>query len=176
MEKLFILEGNRKRPAEMVKCDNCNKEFLKGTKYIKRNEKLGHNIYCSKECSQEAQKDRVLLTCSYCGKEFERAKNKLNKSKSGHYFCNSECKNAAQQVYKNTKTISEILPAHYGTGTSNYREIALRELGAVCNRCGYDKCTASLQVHHKNYNHKDNDIDNLEVLCANCHTEEHYGE
>jgi 5-methylcytosine-specific restriction endonuclease McrA len=42
-----------------------------------------------------------------------------------------------------------------------------------CSKCGYDK---SLHVHHKSYKYVGNDhlhLDNLEVLCCNCHNAEH---
>lgn len=41
-----------------------------------------------------------------------------------------------------------------------------------CERCAYDKYEI-LHVHHKNRNHKDNEIENLELICPNCHYEEH---
>jgi predicted HNH restriction endonuclease len=31
-----------------------------------------------------------------------------------------------------------------------------------------------LNVHHKDWNHENNDLGNLELLCPNCHSEEHY--
>lgn len=56
------------------------------------------------------------------------------------------------------------------------RAIKLRlldERGARCQRCGYDK-KEILQVHHKDRNTKNNDQANLEIICPNCHYEEHY--
>jgi hypothetical protein len=40
-----------------------------------------------------------------------------------------------------------------------------------CERCGFNG--QALHIHHKDRNHKNNKIDNLEVLCANCHHIEH---
>ncbi|MDD3531197.1 MAG: HNH endonuclease [Candidatus Pacebacteria bacterium] len=45
--------------------------------------------------------------------------------------------------------------------------------GARCERCGYDK-KEIINVHHKDWNHGNNNLDNLELLCPNCHAEEHY--
>ncbi len=43
-----------------------------------------------------------------------------------------------------------------------------------CSKCGYNKYKGSLHIHHKNGNSKNNDLDNLEVLCSNCHFEFHH--
>jgi 5-methylcytosine-specific restriction endonuclease McrA len=40
-----------------------------------------------------------------------------------------------------------------------------------CERCGFTGL--ALHIHHKDRNHKNNNLDNLEVLCANCHHIEH---
>jgi len=69
---------------------------------------------------------------------------------------------------------------------------AMEYLGGKCSKCGYDKCTASLDFHHKDMETKDDGISNkinrrkvrtLEqlipeldkcvLLCSNCHRELH---
>ncbi len=45
--------------------------------------------------------------------------------------------------------------------------------GNVCERCGYNK-TEILQVHHKDRNRNHNELGNLELICPNCHYEEHH--
>lgn len=45
--------------------------------------------------------------------------------------------------------------------------------GERCERCSYARVEI-LQVHHKNRNRKDNELKNLELICPNCHFEEHY--
>lgn len=45
--------------------------------------------------------------------------------------------------------------------------------GNVCERCDYDK-PEILQVHHRDSNQANNELDNLELLCPNCHAEEHH--
>ena len=42
-----------------------------------------------------------------------------------------------------------------------------------CERCGLSIWLGGiipLELHHKNGNHWDNDLDNLEILCPNCHS------
>jgi len=49
----------------------------------------------------------------------------------------------------------------------------MEERGTKCERCGYKKYEI-LHVHHKNRNRNDNSMENLEIICPNCHYEEHY--
>ena len=49
----------------------------------------------------------------------------------------------------------------------------LKHRGNVCERCSYNKFEI-LQVHHKNRDRNNNDLKNLELVCPNCHFEEHY--
>ncbi len=56
-----------------------------------------------------------------------------------------------------------------------FRVIKLRLLekrGNSCARCTYNKYEI-LQVHHKDRNRNNNKLDNLELICPNCHYEEH---
>ncbi len=48
-----------------------------------------------------------------------------------------------------------------------------RGLLSECNRCGYNKIKNILGVHHKDRDRHNNNMNNLEVLCPNCHSEEH---
>ena len=69
----------------------------------------------------------------------------------------------------------------YGKGSPKDKAKALKSLktqllrlrGIKCERCGYKKFEI-LQIHHKDRNRNDNSIDNLELICPNCHYEEHY--
>ena len=65
---------------------------------------------------------------------------------------------------------------------------AVKRHGGKCERCGYNKCIDALQFHHKDANKKEFGLANgithsweeylaesmkCELLCANCHAEEH---
>jgi len=57
-----------------------------------------------------------------------------------------------------------------------FRYIKLRlieERGGACQRCGYAKVEI-LHVHHRDRNRLNNDSLNLEIICPNCHYEEHH--
>lgn len=49
----------------------------------------------------------------------------------------------------------------------------LKDRGTSCEKCGYDK-KEILHVHHKDRNRNNNNLSNLELICPNCHYENHY--
>jgi 5-methylcytosine-specific restriction endonuclease McrA len=73
------------------------------------------------------------------------------------------CSKACSNTYFRTQ-----IPGGY-----KYRQKALDYYGAKCMSCGYDASIKALEVHHIDSNRKNNSIDNLNVLCANCHTITH---
>lgn len=45
-----------------------------------------------------------------------------------------------------------------------------------CECCGLSEWIGKpipLELHHKDFNHYNNSLDNLQVLCANCHMQAH---
>jgi hypothetical protein len=143
-----------------LQCDNC------GAEYVRQKRFRASVDGCNPQCLSILKGTRITLTCSHCSKQFDRAKSKLLNSKSELYFCSRDCKDKAQSY------IVEIQPSHYGTGLSSYRLKALNYYGSFCSRCGYSNIFA-LEVHHKDRNRENNEINNLEVLCCNCHKLEH---
>jgi 5-methylcytosine-specific restriction endonuclease McrA len=51
-----------------------------------------------------------------------------------------------------------------------------RDLIKQCADCGYCEVPEILVIHHIDRNHKNNLLENLKVLCPNCHAIEHYVE
>lgn len=145
----------------------------------------------------EQSKRNPNTTCFNCLKPIYRRPVEISR---GRVFCSSECYGVANrkespcvvcgtliQAHENKKTCSRSCAnknragVHYRTGSSkdkvkDQRAIKLRVFaakGEKCERCAYDK-KEILNVHHKDRNHGNNDLDNLELLCPNCHAEEHY--
>lgn len=153
-------------------CLNCKNEFDAPIREINR----GYGKFCSLSCSSQynakLRKSKLLpnTSCAYCGVNFHIPPNKLGSSKSGLHFCCREHKDLAQRI----GGIKEIQPSHYGQELS-YRKKALRYLPHKCTRCDYDKNIVALAVHHKDGDHNNNALFNLEFLCMNCHAIEHWG-
>jgi 5-methylcytosine-specific restriction endonuclease McrA len=158
-----------------ILCQHCGKAFEARKADVKR----GFAKYCSFACSGLACKARRKaqqvpnLVCAWCKANFYRQPGRAGKnSRSGLSFCSRQCKDQAQQL----GGLSEIQPDHYGTldTTKEYRLIAFRHLPNRCNRCGYDKFPAVLEVHHQDRNRENNKLENLEILCPTCHEEHHF--
>lgn len=169
LPSLIIIKEIVKMSTVKVNCKNCSIEFATEKKYISR----GEGKFCSIRCGaiyNGAQKKTNNKTCAWCFKPFYRKPSKAP-SKSGLYFCCRKHKDMAQRM----EGLEDLQPEHYGTGLSSrsYRYKALERYGHCCNRCHYDKNLDVLEVHHKDRDRANNHISNLEVLCKNCHHEEH---
>lgn len=127
----------------------------------------GKQKYCSPKCSSKAQCNKIKLNCNFCEKEFEISPSKLKKSKSGLHFCSRECKDLAQSIDYSILKIK-----HYDNGSACYRTKAFRHKDNECEDCGESQ-KFMLIVHHINGDRTNNSLDNLEILCRNCHTKRH---
>jgi len=182
MHRLVIVEYENYRERKLlhmslrkINCLQCEKECFVETREINR----GNGKFCSRNCSSQHRVANMTtptpnVKCSYCSIEFYINNSKKENSRSGLYFCCREHKDLAQRI----GGIKAIQPDHYGEINSNYRTIAFRVYNKPqkCERCEYSVNEAAIIIHHKDRNRSNNDIDNLEVLCCNCHAIEHWGE
>ena len=162
-EKIEKDTQGKNRAYNYYSCDYCRDEYKKQKRFMGST----REHYCSTSCYNE-DKVRIKVTCAHCGILFSKNPSKVNASSSGLHFCCREHKDLAQSYIK------EIQPNHYGTGSTNYRSKAFKIYGKICSVCGYANEHA-LEVHHIDKNRDNNDISNLKVLCANCHTLTHKG-
>lgn len=144
------------------KCIVCGNEFWTPKHmFLKRKS-------CSRKCGKKSRSIRI--TCAWCKKEIWRAPCKIKK----FMFCSRDCKELAQSI-EGGEAFSTMRPYHYKDGLSAYQKRAKKVYGKKCNRCGYSKNEAALQAHHVDYDRSNNSIENLEILCANCHAIETWG-
>ncbi len=132
-------------------CLICN------TKFIHKSARCNTAKYCSNPCRYIAHKDKgnTQYECQYCHKSFRAPLSTKRK------FCSKQCVN---------KTSHFTFKPSF---TTVRKAMLRRNLINHCNRCGYDADIRILGIHHKDHNHDNNDFNNLEILCANCHSLEH---
>ncbi|MEK7613378.1 MAG: HNH endonuclease [Patescibacteria group bacterium] len=137
------------------------------------------------------------IGCSVCGTKIYRRPSEI---KRGRVFCGQKCYAQAQRKEKpcvicekpilaqlHKKTCSRScanknragIKYHIGrpkdkVATQRALKIRLLQLrGVECERCQYSR-KEILHVHHKDRDRSNNDLLNLELICPNCHYEEHY--
>jgi len=139
-----------------VECLVCGKEIYRRPVELERS---NHRAFCSSACYGKA--NRKETPCVVCSKMIMAGANKKT--------CSRACANIHRTGLK------------YRVGGSKskvksqkaLRIRLLKARGQCCERCGYNK-VGVLQVHHKNRNKHDNSLENLELICPNCHYEDHF--
>jgi hypothetical protein len=140
-----------------AKCLVCSKPIYKRPIEIERNK---GRVFCGQACFGISCRKET--PCIVCGKP--KLANRHKKT------CSHACAN------KNRAKIIEKAKGFHKDNVKNARALKLRLIkirGNCCERCGYNKVEI-LQVHHKDENRKNNHLDNLELICPNCHFEQHY--
>ncbi len=136
-------------------CGVCSKAIYRRPCEMEKN---SGNAYCSMKCYGISC--RRELPCAACGKLILAGWNKKT--------CSRTCANKQRAGISYTGPRKDKVVSQ--------RSLKLRLLsarGTQCERCGYRKPEV-LQVHHKDRNRGNNNLDNLALICPNCHYEEHY--
>lgn len=157
----WIIEDGKRRRARYFICESCGLNFL-GRLNSKRK-------FCSSLCSRKIKDEkRIDVNCACCGSIFSILKSR-SRSKSGYYFCTRRCKDQSQRI----GGIKEIMPPHYGTSKGQHLWKLLKsDAQSQCAGCQEPR-KFLLVIHHKDGNRKNNLLENLEVVCANCHIIRH---
>jgi len=169
-------------------CNYCSVEYeVKAS----RSEK---SKYCSRSCCLKGNTTRVKLTCGICSKDFEVIACRGGNAK----YCSKECRLTQRRIgFKQSRNClyckAEFItpkgrkkkycsiqcfhkekikgvPPSFAAARSSMKKGGLI---SECARCGYNENTCVLGIHHKDRNRENNERDNLEVLCANCHSLAH---
>ncbi len=74
-----------------LSCEYCKETYLISSKYITyiARKNKPKRKYCSKQCSENATKTRVLLQCFNCNKNFYKLPSEVKKTKN--HFCSRSC-------------------------------------------------------------------------------------
>lgn len=138
-------------------CIICQKAIYKRPSQIEKNEK---GVFCSRTCFGISCRKEI--PCLVCGKLILSG---LNKS-----TCSRKCSNIHRTgiKYKLSEPRKDKVKSQ-----QSLKMRLLKSRGTVCEKCGYDKYEI-LQIHHKDRDRNNNDLSNLELICPNCHYEEHF--
>ena len=137
-------------------CWICKKSIYKRPSQI---EASGEKLFCSLACNGIfCRKNKACLICQ-----------KLIPAGLNKKTCSRSCSNKHREGIK------------YKIGSPRDKAILFRVLklkllekrGKICARCTYNKYEI-LQIHHKDRDRKNNSLGNLELICPNCHYEEHF--
>ncbi|MBU2101344.1 HNH endonuclease [Patescibacteria group bacterium] len=148
--------GEQYKRKPNTECVICRNPIYRRPSEIQKNRS---RVFCSQACYGKAC--RKEKPCIVCGALILAGLNKKT--------CSRGCANKHREGIK------------YGIGrpkdkVKTQRSLKIRLLGLrgkQCEKCSYNKFEI-LNVHHKNRDNKDNRLENLELICPNCHAEEHY--
>lgn len=137
-------------------CVICNKPIYRRPVQL---QKTNGKAYCTMACYGISCRNEI--PCLVCGKPILGGLHKKT--------CSRSCSNTyrAGIKYKIGRPRDKVVMERA------MKIRLLEERGKKCEKCGYNKYEI-LQVHHKNRNRKDNSRKNLELICPNCHYEEHF--
>ncbi len=137
-------------------CFICKKSIYRRPNQIERN---NGKVFCNTICYGISQRKEV--PCLVCGKLILAGFNKKT--------CSRSCANVQRAGIKYTG----IRPKDKVKSQQALKLRLIEARGQKCERCDYAKYEI-LQVHHKDRNRQNNNLENLALICPNCHYEEHF--
>jgi hypothetical protein len=138
-----------------TKCLVCSTSIYRRPSEIKQNQ---GKVFCTMVCyGAFSRKEKP---CAVCKKPILASFNKKT------------CSRACSNIYRAGIKYNIGRPKDKVRSQQALKIRLLEERGRVCERCEYDKYQI-LEVHHRNRNRQDNNLENLLLICPNCHAEEH---
>lgn len=107
------------------------------------------------------------MQCLICGKILTKGQTK---------FCSQDHANQYKREEKIQNWLNGFDEGWSGTNTKKFiRNYLIEKNNYKCERCGWGQRNPysgliPLQLHHIDGNYKNNKIDNLQILCPNCHS------
>lgn len=152
----MIIDNNKE---VLYICEKCGNKVY---------EKYGSGRFCSKSCANS----RIFS---------EESKTKISKALKGKPFTGGSGFKKGHKGIGDRKEAARKMRETFRKKRENrtYEQLTLREKvlfnqNNCCNKCGLDtwnNLPLKLELHHKDGNHKNNNITNLEFLCPNCHSQ-----
>ena len=143
-------------------------------KYNAQHEKSG--IYCCRSCansrvfSDTAIEKKRNKSLNFWSQFNESARKEFNKEKIAKYD-----RELADKKGTETRLQQSWSRPHHEMGHGSVRKRLLHERNYTCEKCGigneYNGKPLSLELDHIDGNSKNNKIENLRILCPNCHSQ-----
>jgi endogenous inhibitor of DNA gyrase (YacG/DUF329 family) len=165
----------QKREEEYFKHPKLCKTCKQPLPYKKRL----HYVFCCKSCSaiynNSIRSQKTTTTnCIRCNKSF---KNLYGKRR----YCSPECstKHKSEKAWAIKREAIERgeknLSLNIESNNTFFKRYLIEQHGAKCMRCGWQEINKfsnriPIELEHKDGNCTNNNIDNLELLCPNCHS------
>ena len=149
----------------------CSRSFSSKNCRLSKNKKISAAL-AGRNTQKETSIKEKRFSCEYCGKRF------LSKKNLGGHI--SSCASGPYALKRDTereKKKETLLCLDYDLVPSYLkREKVFIEQQGKCNRCGLHEWLGqkiTLELEHKDGNHYNNDRQNIEFLCPNCHSLTH---
>jgi len=165
-QKVWNVEEYNSNPK---KCKCCDAVLPYEKKY---------NDFCDQSCAakfnnpfrkvieirKNAAKPKVSRDCDYCG-------NGMVNVRSEQKYCCQEC----SANHKRKIIFDQIEAGETKLPSTNYRRYLIHKRGNRCESCGWDKVNpitdkCPIELEHIDGNSENNSLDNLKLLCPNCHS------
>lgn len=153
-DKLKFGKQKRDRKGAWITCSTCKREFYVFPARLK----LGMVKYCSSKCFKRDGDKNPMWNHKQKKSSIDKMMNHPNR-----YSFKDDNSNPNIRYSSN----------NYTGNTYSWWQKHRNRRTIICERCGF-KETGILQVHHKDRNRKNNKKENIEIICPNCHTLEHF--
>lgn len=156
-----------------MKCENCNQEHVGD---------YGSGRFCSPKCargfSTKEKREEINEKVSNVMKGKLYSTNPIQKGfdKRRHKFNQNDFKKALNER-KNKREIYLQETSTENLSKTAIRNKVIKEQNERCLKCGNIEWLGKpiiLEIHHINGNNKNNQRENLEALCPNCHSQTDY--
>ena len=157
---VLISKYTSKREPLQLLCNDCGYIWQVLAQNVLYIDQKAQTHQCP-NCGINARK-RIIVKCSFCGKEIERRPSDVSGNSTGHFYCSRECGNRHKNQLRKEN-------GEWENSSTNYRSRALESYEHKCLCCGWSEDERILEAHHIDGDRNNNKITNLCLLCPTCH-------